>query len=117
MHNSKQLGSYSSNILEPDSLSGLALEEYLEAIKPFDRDLLKRKFGRQSKSYTFNNQEWESVPEEDHELHDLFQDPELNSEIFSQKACSESSVGREQEYSRIETKHVLLYEEPREAFG
>ena len=113
MHTNQQVGWNLSGILQPDSLSQSAFKEYLEAIQPFDRDLLRRQSLRQSQAYP--NLQKERVPllEEDHELLELFRDPEI---CIQQDMPGASDLPDEDRFG-IEADPIPVYEEPFEAFG
>ena len=113
MHTNQQVCWNLSGILQPDSLSQSAFKEYLEAIQPFDRDLLQRQSLRQSEAYPDFQKEWESPPDEDHELHDLFRDPEI---CIQQDMHSAADLPDEDMFS-IEADRIPVCEEPLEAFG
>ena len=113
MHTNQQVGWNLSGILQPDSLSQSALKEYLEAIQPFDRDLLRRQTLRQSEASPDLQKEWVSLAEEDHELHDLFRDPEI---CIQQDMPGASDLPDEDKFS-LEADRAPVYEEPLEAFG
>ena len=113
MHTNQQVGRNLCRILQPDSLSQSAFKEYLEAIQPFDRDLLRRQSLRQSEAYPDLQKEWVSHLEEDHELHDLFRDPE----ICIQQDMPGASDLLNEDRSGIESDRISVYEEPLEAFG
>ena len=113
MHTNQQVGWNLSGILQPDSLSQSAFKEYLEAIQPFDRDLLRRQSLRQSEAYPDLQKEWEPLLEEDHELHDLFRDPEI---CIPQDMPDASDLPDEDRFN-LEADRIPVYEEPLEAFG
>ena len=113
MHTNQQVVWNLSGILQPDSLTQSAFKEYLEAIQPFDRDLLRRQSLRQSEAYPDLQKEWVPLLEEDHELHDLFQDPEI---CIQQDMSSDSDLLNE-DRSGIKSDRIPVYEEPLEAFG
>ena len=113
MHTNQQVGWNLSGILQPDSLSQSAFKEYLEAIQPFDRDLLRRQSLRQSETYPDLQKEWVPLPDEDHELQDLFRDPEI---CIQQDMPGASDLLDEDRFS-VEADRIPIYEEPFEAFG
>ena len=113
MHTNQQVGWNLSGILQPDSLSQSAFKEYLEAIQPFDRDMLRRQSLRQSEAYPDLQKEWVPLLEEDHELHDLFRDPEI---CIQQDMPGASDLLDEDRFS-IEADRIPVYEEPLKAFG
>ena len=113
MHTNHQVGLNLSGILQPDSLSQSAFKEYLEAIQPFDRDLLRRQSLRQFEAHPDLQKEWVPLLEEDHELHDLFRDPEI---CIQQDMPGASDLPDEDRFS-LEADRIPVYEEPLEAFG
>ena len=113
MHNNQQVGWNLSGILQPDSLSQSAFKEYLEAIQPFDRDLLQRQSLRQPEAYLDFQKEGVPLSDEDHELHDLFRDPEI---CIQQDMPGASDLPDEDRFS-IEADRIPVYEEPLKAFG
>ena len=113
MHTNQQVCWNLSGILQPDSLSQSAFKEYLEAIQPFDRDLLRRQSLRQSEAYPDLQKEFVPLLEEDLELHDLFRDPEI---CIQQDMPGDSDIPDEDSFS-IEADRIRVYEEPLEAFG
>ena len=113
MHTNQQVGWNLSGILQPDSLSQSAFKEYLEAIQPFDRDLLRRQSLRQSEAYPDLQKEFVPLLEEDLELHDLFRDPEICIQQDMPGASDLPNVGR----SITDADRIPVYEEQLEAFG
>ena len=113
MHTNEPVSWNLNGILQPDSLSKSAFKEYLEAIQPFDRDLLRRQSLRQSEAYPDSQKERVTHLEEDQELHDLFRDPEI---CFQQDMTGASDLPDEDRFS-IEADRIPVYEEPLGAFG
>ena len=113
MHTNQQVDWNLSGILQSDSLSQSALKEYLEAIQPFDRDLLQRQSLRQSEAYPDLQKEWVPLLEEDLELHELFQDPEI---CIQQDMPGVSDLLNE-DRSGIEADRIPVFEEHLGAFG
>ena len=113
MHTNQKAGWNPSGILQPGSLSQSAFKEYLEAIQPFDIDLLRRQSLRQPEACPDFQNEWVALPEEDHELHDLFRDPEI---CLQQDKPGASDLPDEERF-RNKADRIPVYEEPLEAFG
>ena len=73
----------SMRIMDLDTLPQAALDAYLEAIEPFDGDLLQRQFQRQYASSPAFQQEEDFQPTEDRELLELFQNTNGHADSFN----------------------------------
>ena len=113
MQTNQQVGWNPSGILKPDSISQSAFKEYLEAIQPFDRDLLRRQSFRQPEAYPDLQKQGVPLLEEDHELHDLFRDPKIS---IHQDMPGASDLPDGDRFS-IEADRISFCDGPLEAFG
>ena len=79
MSSSHQFSWDSLRILNTESLHPAAQKAYLEAIEPFDRDLIERQLKREIGGHHIQK-EWIDYPDEDPEILDLFCDPDWKNE-------------------------------------